>query len=211
MHRPAPALSIILPASLDPSGPGFAAARAQRGPGIEVLLARPASGPGAPAPGPAAGPGAGLRLVLAREGADPVEAALSAARGALCMIADAEAAWRLGEAAARRALFHEAGAARLLILPPEGAMGAPRALSGPDGRRAAALMFRDGAPPPLSALIAPTELMRRALAPRAAGPARGALTALRAEGLGARIEAPPAWRRSRAGRRSNAWRGRRAC
>ncbi|MGG7567612.1 hypothetical protein ACQ5SO_15785 [Rhodovulum sp. DZ06] len=182
MTHPAPALSIILPAALGPETPGFAAARGQRAPGMEVLLARGAQdlSPG----------GAGLREVTARDGADPVEAALAVARGALCMIADHETAWALGEAAARSALFPEPGAARLLILPQDGAMGSRRAPRRADGRRAAALMFRDGAPPPLSALIAPTALLRRALAPRAAGPARGALTVLRAEALGARVEGP---------------------
>jgi hypothetical protein len=120
-----------------------------------------------------------------------VAAGVAAARGALCMIADPDADWAPTEAAARRALFPEAGAARVLALPRGGAAraGAAARPQTPGGR-AAIFLFRDGAPPPLSAICAPTQVLRATRLQPGAGRWLGAALTLAAESAGARAEAP---------------------
>jgi hypothetical protein len=146
------------------------AALCQNAPGVEMVAVHHPSDPPpdhpalrrAPCAGatrgeaPAAGLEAGLEAGLA--------AGLAAATGTLCMIADGEAMWTAQEARARRALFAEPGAARLMLLPHDGAAGAPcTPRPAVPGARAAALLFRGAAPPPLSALCAPTAILRAAL------------------------------------------------
>lgn len=185
MPRPAPLVSAILPlgAGCPSEAAGLRALSGLVSDRVEGIAA--VRHGAAPPPLPPR-----VRLAQARPGEDPIAAGLAAACGPLAMLACGGAAAPAPEEALMRlALFPEPCAARLLILPRAGAAGGG-ALRPAGYERAARLLFAEGAPPPLSALFGPTALWRAALAPEGAGGLRGALTALRAESLGARIEAP---------------------
>ena len=182
MTHPCPSVTILVPWRGDDCAHALTSAMNQRGEAVEIVIscAHGAAPPRLHDPR--------ARIEIAAPGADLLAAGFAAARGALCIIAEAD--WAPDEASARAALFPEPAAARLLILPRGGAACAapvPRTCA---GTRAAALLFRDGAPPPLSALCAPTAVWRAAGAAPGAGRWGAALLTLRAEAAGARAEAP---------------------
>jgi hypothetical protein len=183
-HRPS--VSILVLWTGPESAHALRSALRQRGGDIEILVIHSPRNAAPETDDPR------VRTITTAGGgkAAPLAEGFAAARGALCAIADEDAHWAEDEMTARAALFPECGAARLLILPRPGASGARCGPRTGFGDRAAALMFRDGAPPPLSALCAPACILRAARPTPSAGRWAATLLALSAEAAGARVEAP---------------------